>query len=124
VWPLGKVEADNEIPPIIRIFNTLLIYAFKDGAEAIRISTYPEWLSVEYYIAGVWQEVMRIPKYVWADLHSFARLMAGLKDSSGDRGEIKFQYEDVISTFGFVEESEGKETRLILTRLAPPQDSP
>ena len=50
--------------PIIRIVNTILMYAIKDGASDIHIEPQQKGVRIRYRIDGVLHEQMKVPQYV------------------------------------------------------------
>jgi type IV pilus assembly protein PilB len=62
-----SVSADGtlaEEAPIIRIVNTVLLYALKDGASDIHVEPQQKGVRIRYRIDGVLHEQMKIPQYV------------------------------------------------------------
>ena len=60
--------SDDEEPPIVRIAQTILLYAARDNATMIRSCENSKGVKVEYQIEGEWREQMKIPIYVWRSL--------------------------------------------------------
>ena len=63
--------------PIVRIADTILLYALKDSATQVRISKQEDGVLVQYEIGGEWHDQMRIPHYVWAALKNEFTIRAG-----------------------------------------------
>ncbi len=65
-----------EEAPIIRIVNTVLLYALKDGASDIHIEPQQRGVRIRYRIDGVLHEQMKIPQYVLNPLISRIKIMS------------------------------------------------
>jgi len=65
-----------EEAPIIRIVNTVLLYALKDGASDIHVEPQAKGVRIRYRIDGVLHEQMKIPQYVLNPLISRIKIMA------------------------------------------------
>jgi type IV pilus assembly protein PilB len=76
VWSTGQLGADEA--PIIRIVNTILMYAVKDGASDIHIEPQRKGVRVRYRIDGVLHEQMKVPQYVLNPLVSRVKIMADM----------------------------------------------
>ena len=72
----GAALADEA--PIIRIVNTILMYAIRDGASDIHIEPQRKGVRVRYRIDGVLHEQMKVPQYVLNPLVSRIKIMADL----------------------------------------------
>ena len=72
----GDGGAVTEDAPIIRIVNTILLYALKDGASDIHIEPQAKGVRIRYRIDGVLHEQMKIPQYVLNPLISRIKIMA------------------------------------------------
>lgn len=70
----GAAIADEA--PIIRIVNTILLYALRDGASDIHIEPQSKGVRIRYRIDGVLHEQMKIPQYVLNPLISRIKIMA------------------------------------------------
>lgn len=70
----GSALADEA--PIIRIVNTVLLYALKDGASDIHVEPQAKGVRIRYRIDGVLHEQMKIPQYVLNPLISRIKIMA------------------------------------------------
>ncbi len=66
----------SEEAPIIRIVNTVLLYALKDGASDIHIEPQQKGVRIRYRIDGVLHEQMKIPQYVLNPLISRIKIMS------------------------------------------------
>jgi type IV pilus assembly protein PilB len=64
--------------PIIRIVNTILMYAIKDGASDIHIEPQQKGVRVRYRIDGVLHEQMKVPQYVLNPLVSRIKIMGDM----------------------------------------------
>jgi type IV pilus assembly protein PilB len=71
------VEGADEAP-IIRIVNTVLMYAIKDGASDIHIEPQQKGVRIRYRIDGVLHEQMKVPQYVLNPLVSRIKIMADM----------------------------------------------
>jgi type IV pilus assembly protein PilB len=75
----NSVTGDKTIAeeaPIIRIVNTVLLYALKDGASDIHIEPQQKGVRIRYRIDGVLHEQMKIPQYVLNPLISRIKIMS------------------------------------------------
>jgi len=72
----GEGGSVSEEAPIIRIVNTVLLYALKDGASDIHIEPQAKGVRIRYRIDGVLHEQMKIPQYVLHPLISRIKIMA------------------------------------------------
>ena len=75
----SSIAGDNEAAeeaPIIRIVNTILLYAIKEGASDIHIEPQSKGVRVRYRIDGVLHEQMKIPQYVLNPLISRVKIMS------------------------------------------------
>jgi len=72
----GATMADEA--PIIRIVNTVLMYAIKDGASDIHIEPQQKGVRIRYRIDGVLHEQMKVPQYVLNPLVSRIKIMADM----------------------------------------------
>jgi type IV pilus assembly protein PilB len=86
-----------EEAPIVRIANTIIIQAIKDGASDIHVEPEARGVRVRYRIDGVLHEVMPLPKYIDKPLISRLKIMAGM-DIAERRipqdGRIPIRYEN------------------------------
>lgn len=62
----AEVQAQGE-ESIVRILDTVLLYAVHDGASQVRLRA-GVGVQVHYLINGEWHEQMRIPAYIWKPL--------------------------------------------------------
>ena len=85
--PGEKEEAESEIDrdyqdadeaPIIRIVNTILMYAIRDGASDIHVEPQRKGVRIRYRIDGVLHEQMKVPQYVLNPLISRIKIMADM----------------------------------------------
>lgn len=77
----GDAEADQKMAdeaPIIRIVNTILMYAIKDGASDIHIEPQQKGVRIRYRIDGVLHEQMKVPQYVLGPLVSRIKIMGDM----------------------------------------------
>ena len=75
----GSIADDKNVAeeaPIIRIVNTILLYAIKEGASDIHIEPQAKGVRVRYRIDGVLHEQMKIPQYVLNPLISRIKIMS------------------------------------------------
>ena len=73
---IAEGEKVAEEAPIIRIVNTILLYAIKEGASDIHIEPQSKGVRVRYRIDGVLHEQMKIPQYVLNPLISRIKIMS------------------------------------------------
>ena len=74
-----SITGDKDVAeeaPIIRIVNTILLYAIKEGASDIHIEPQSKGVRVRYRIDGVLHEQMKIPQYVLNPLISRVKIMS------------------------------------------------
>ncbi|MDQ3815519.1 MAG: Flp pilus assembly complex ATPase component TadA [Armatimonadota bacterium] len=77
----GDIAASADMAdeaPIIRIVNTILMYAIRDGASDIHIEPQRKGVRVRYRIDGVLHEQMKVPQYVLNPLVSRIKIMADM----------------------------------------------
>jgi type IV pilus assembly protein PilB len=74
---LSNTQLADEAP-IIRIVNTILMYAIKDGASDIHVEPQQKGVRVRYRIDGVLHEQMKVPQYVLNPLVSRIKIMADM----------------------------------------------
>ena len=75
----SSIAGDEDVAkeaPIIRIVNTILLYAIKEGASDIHIEPQSKGVRVRYRIDGVLHEQMKIPQYVLNPLISRIKIMS------------------------------------------------
>ncbi len=77
VVDLLDLESDDEAP-IIRLVNSLLSQAVKDGASDIHIEPYERELLVRFRVDGVLYEIIRPPKRFQNSIISRVKIMGGL----------------------------------------------
>lgn len=77
VVDLLDIESDDEAP-IIRLVNSLLSQAVKDGASDIHIEPYERELLVRFRVDGVLYEIIRPPKRFQNSIISRVKIMGGL----------------------------------------------
>jgi len=79
ITDVSEGEGDGtlaEEAPIIRIVNTVLLYALRDGASDIHIEPQQKGVRIRYRIDGVLHEQMKIPQYVLNPLISRIKIMS------------------------------------------------
>ncbi len=64
--------------PIIRIVNTVLMYAIRDGASDIHVEPQQKNVRIRYRIDGVLHEQMKIPAHILGPLISRIKIMADM----------------------------------------------
>ena len=77
VVDLLDLESDDEAP-IIRLVNSLLSQAVKDGASDIHLEPYERELLVRFRVDGVLYEIIRPPKRFQNSIISRVKIMAAL----------------------------------------------
>ena len=77
VVDLLDMESDDEAP-IIRLVNSLLSQAVKDGASDIHVEPYERELVVRFRVDGVLYEIIRPPKRFQNSIISRVKIMGGL----------------------------------------------
>jgi general secretion pathway protein E len=77
VVDLLDLESDDEAP-IIRLVNSLLSQAVKDGASDIHIEPYERELMVRFRVDGILYEIIRPPKRFQNSIVSRVKIMGGL----------------------------------------------
>jgi len=79
ITDVSEGEGDGSLAeeaPIIRIVNTVLLYALRDGASDIHIEPQQKGVRIRYRIDGVLHEQMKIPQYVLNPLISRIKIMS------------------------------------------------
>lgn len=77
----GEISQDfagADEAPIIRIVNTILMYAIRDGASDIHIEPQRKGVRIRYRIDGVLHEQMKVPQYVLNPLISRIKIMGDM----------------------------------------------
>ena len=77
----GDIAAGAQLAdeaPIIRIVNTILMYAIKDGASDIHVEPQRKGVRIRYRIDGVLHEQMKVPQYVLNPLISRIKIMGDM----------------------------------------------
>jgi len=77
VVDLLDLESDDEAP-IIRLVNSLMSQAVKDGASDIHLEPYERELLVRFRVDGLLYEIIRPPKRFQNSIISRVKIMAGL----------------------------------------------
>lgn len=77
VVDLLDLESDDEAP-IIRLVNSLMSQAVKDGASDIHIEPYERDLLVRFRVDGILHEIIRPPKRFQNSIISRVKIMGGL----------------------------------------------
>lgn len=77
VVDLLDLESDDEAP-IIRLVNSLMSQAVKDGASDIHVEPYERELLVRFRVDGVLHEIIRPPKRFQNSIISRVKIMGGL----------------------------------------------
>lgn len=77
VVDLLDLESDDEAP-IIRLVNSLLSQAVKDGASDIHVEPYERELLVRFRVDGILYEIIRPPKRFQNSIISRVKIMGGL----------------------------------------------
>jgi type IV pilus assembly protein PilB len=92
-----SAEALAEEAPIIRVANTIVQQAIKEGASDIHIEPGTRNLRVRYRVDGVLHEVMTMPKYIQPPLISRFKIMAEMNIAERripQDGRIPIRYEN------------------------------
>jgi general secretion pathway protein E len=71
------LDSDDEAP-IIRLINTLMFRAVKEGASDIHIEPFEKEIAVRFRIDGVLSDIMKLPKKAQASITSRVKIMADL----------------------------------------------
>jgi type IV pilus assembly protein PilB len=93
----GAAVAMADEAPIIRVANTIIQQAIKEGASDIHIEPVPRGLRVRYRVDGVLHETMTMPKYIQAPLISRYKIMAEMNIAERripQDGRIPIRYEN------------------------------
>ena len=77
VVDLLDLESDDEAP-IIRLVNSLMSQAVKDGASDIHVEPYERELLVRFRVDGILHEIIRPPKRFQNSIISRVKIMGGL----------------------------------------------
>jgi type IV pilus assembly protein PilB len=92
-----SAEALAEEAPIIRVANTIIQQAIREGASDIHIEPGTRNLRVRYRVDGVLHEVMTMPKYIQPPLISRYKIMAEMNIAERripQDGRIPIRYEN------------------------------
>ena len=81
-------EADVE--PIVRIADTILLYAIKDGADSVEMVPKERGLAVFYNINGEPREQMKLPIYVHDPILEELKLRFDFQDDTGLNVQLKW----------------------------------
>jgi len=73
-----KVEEEEEIP-IVKIFDTILLHAYRQHASDVHIEATEEHTVVRYRLDGVLHEVVSYPKILHEALITRCKILAGLR---------------------------------------------
>ena len=108
-----RAEAPTQDPrdldsPIVRIADTVLLYALKDEATKVRVTKQEFGIDVEYKITNRWHMQMKIPGYVWKPLKNEFETRAG-------NGTFSFAREEVSGTFALHILIEPPKQEIVLT---------
>ncbi len=76
---LKKGEALEEEVPIIKIFETILVHAYRQHASDIHIEASRNYTVVRYRIDGVLHQVVAFPKVIHEALVTRCKILAGLR---------------------------------------------
>ncbi len=72
-------EAEEEEIPIVRIFDSLLLYAYRHHASDIHIEATKEHTVIRYRIDGVLHNIVEFPKVIHESLMTRCKILAGLR---------------------------------------------
>lgn len=75
VTDIEKIADDT---PVIKLVNTMIMQAVRDGASDIHIEPDQDLLRIRYRVDGMLHEVMSIPKHLHAGVISRIKIMADL----------------------------------------------
>lgn len=75
---LSKLVRDTELPPVVKLFNVILVDGIRGGASDIHVETTLSDVRVRYRIDGVLQEAFRLPKWVQDPLTARCKVLANL----------------------------------------------
>ena len=75
----GKKDVMEEEIPIIEIFNTILLHAYRQHASDVHIEASREQTVVRYRVDGVLHQVVAYPKIIHAALITRCKILAGLR---------------------------------------------
>ncbi len=93
----GSPEAEA---PIIKIVDTLMIYAYQSRASDIHIEPFEEFLQFRFRIDGVLQDVLILPKKIEGQIITRIKIMASLptdEHASALDGKFNFMVPEVES---------------------------
>ena len=77
----GKITAENaeEDMPIVKIFDSLLLYAYRHHASDIHIEATKQHTIIRYRIDGVLHNIVEFPKFIHESLITRCKILAGLR---------------------------------------------
>ncbi len=74
-----KTEGMEEEVPIIKIFDTILLHAYRQHASDVHIEAYRDNTIVRYRVDGVLHQVVAYPKIIHEALVTRCKILAGLR---------------------------------------------
>lgn len=91
---VGEVKGEENEIPIIRIVETMLVYAYQSRASDIHIEPMEDSTQVRFRIDGVLHDVIDLPKKLEGQLVSRIKIMSSLPtDEHAAALDGKFEYE-------------------------------
>jgi len=73
-----KPAEEEDGGPIVRIVNTILMYAINDKASEIHVEPQPQGVLIRYRIDDVWRDQMKVPTYVLKPMVQRIKIMGDL----------------------------------------------
>lgn len=95
---VGEVHQETDEAPIIKIVETMLIYAYQSRASDIHVEPMEESTQVRFRIDGVLHDVIALPKNLEGQLVSRIKIMSSLptdEHSSALDGKFEFDIPDM-----------------------------
>lgn len=91
-------KTNNGEAPIIKIIDTLMIYAYQSRASDVHIEPYDEYLQIRFRIDGVLDDVIRLPKSLESQIISRIKIISNLPTDehlNALDGKFKFEVPEV-----------------------------
>ncbi len=91
---VGEVDDEKDETPIIRIVETMLVYAYQSRASDIHVEPMEDTTQVRFRIDGVLHDVIALPKKLESQLVSRVKIMSSLPtDEHAAALDGKFEFE-------------------------------
>lgn len=95
---VGEIHQESDVAPIIKIVETMLVYAYQSRASDIHVEPMEDSTQVRFRIDGVLHDVIALPKNLEEQLVSRIKIMSSLptdEHSSALDGKFEFEIPDM-----------------------------